>query len=60
MSDYGYDLDERLDDYRDVNLLCWAFYPNQRAFSLSLSFASATAKLKRWITQSFKTTARLP
>lgn len=34
MSDYGYDLDERLDDYRDVNLLCWAFYPNQRAFSL--------------------------
>ena len=37
MSDYGYDLDERLDDYhdyQDVDLLCWAFYPAAKAFSL--------------------------
>lgn len=39
MSEYGYDLDERLEDYQDANLLCWAFYPAAKypaakAFSL--------------------------
>lgn len=47
MIDYEYDLDERLDDYLETDLLCWASYPAARAFSLFPQFCLRDGKIER-------------
>lgn len=49
MSDYEYELDEKLNDYQNVDLLCWASYPNSdyaRAFSLYPQFCYRDGKME--------------
>lgn len=47
MIGYEYEPDERLDDYLDIDLLCWASYSSSRAFSLFPQYCLHDAKMEK-------------